>query len=62
MYFAYNKYQENRLMDKVLVKYFGTDDQDEIIDNQEKMIKKSLKDYERTMEKMNRQILGIGKQ
>ena len=51
IYFAYNKYQENRLMDKILVKSFGTDDYDEIIDNQEKMIKKQLKTMKRQWSK-----------
>lgn len=62
IYFAYNKYQENRQVEKLMVKTFGTDDIDEIIDNQEKMMQKASKDLERAMGDMNRQVQGIGKQ
>lgn len=62
IYFAYNKYQENRQVKRLMVKTFGTDDMDEIIDNQDKMMKKASQDYERAMREMNRQIQGIGKQ
>jgi len=37
------------------------DDYDAIIDNQEKMVKKATKDYEKAMEQMKHQIQGIGK-
>lgn len=59
--FAYNKYQENRQMDKIMVKAFGTDDMDEIIDNQEKKMKEASENLESTMNQMSRQIQGIGK-
>ena len=61
IYFAYNKYQENQLADKLMIKAFGTDDYDKIINNQEKMMKKATKDYEKAMKQMRQQIQGIGK-